>query len=70
MKRKFPLFEIVLLIALISVSVLPIAGYVVNLYKLTQLDFKAPYKAEVLRGVGVVVPPLGCFFGLINIEDK
>lgn len=44
-------------------------GYVNNFVKFVKLDFKAPYKAEVVRGVGVFTG-LGGIIGLINVEDK
>jgi hypothetical protein len=28
-----------------------------NLYRLSQCDFDAPYKCEVIHAIGVVVPP-------------
>jgi hypothetical protein len=44
-------------------------GWVKNIYRLAQTDFQAPYKAEVLRGIGIFVPPMGAIEGYINIED-
>lgn len=44
-------------------------GWCMNLYKLTQCDFEAPYKAEVIRSVGVGVPFVGIVTGYIDIED-
>lgn len=32
-------------------------AYVVNVIKFIQQDFEAPYKSEVIHGIGVVVPP-------------
>lgn len=46
-----------------------ISGYFINIYKLIQCDFKAPYKAEVIRGVGVATGIIGCFVGWLDIED-
>ena len=43
-------------------------GWIMNCYKFTQLDFKAPVKAEVLRGIGLF-PPVGAVMGWIHIED-
>lgn len=39
-------------------------GWCINAYKLCKLDFASPYKAELIRGVGVVMPPLGSILGL------
>lgn len=44
-------------------------GYVRNIVKLIKLDFKEPFKAEVIRGVGIF-PPVGVIVGWIKIEDK
>lgn len=44
-------------------------GWFMNAYALTQCDFEAPYKAEALRGVGIVAAPLGGILGFIPIED-
>lgn len=44
-------------------------GYVSNIVKLTKCDFKPSYKAEVLRGVGIVVPPVGIIEGYLSISD-
>jgi hypothetical protein len=46
------------------------AGWVANVVKFITCDFRAPYKAEVLRGVGIVVPFVGCVEGYFTIEDK
>ena len=32
-------------------------SWCVNLYKLTQCDFTAPYKGEIIHAAGLVVPP-------------
>lgn len=53
----------------ICIVVLVIYGWCANLYKLSQYNFSSPYKAEVLRGVGAVVFPVGVVMGYCNIED-
>lgn len=46
-------------------------GWCMNLIKLTELDFKEPYKAEILRGVGVFpLSFMGVITGYMTIEDK
>lgn len=40
-------------------------GWVMNIYKLTQCDFEAPYKAEVIRVVGII-PPVGAIVGYMD----
>lgn len=44
-------------------------GYVANIYKLTKCDFDTPLKAEVIRVIGIVVPPMGAVIGYVEIED-
>jgi len=45
-----------------------ILGYAMNIVKLTKLDFKEPYKAEVVRVLGIA-PPIGIIVGWLDIED-
>lgn len=54
----------------IALAVLPVIGYVTNIVKLCQCDFKTPYKAELVRGVGVVVPVVGMVTGYLTIKDR
>lgn len=44
-------------------------GWINNLVGLFQTDFEAPYKAEIIRGVGVFVPPVGVIAGYVDIAD-
>ena len=46
-----------------------VTGWGKNVYELTQLDFKEPFKAEVIRSIGVPVFPMGAIIGYIDIED-
>lgn len=43
-------------------------GWGLNMYKFVKCDFEAPYKAEILRGIGII-PPIGAIMGWIHIED-
>ncbi len=52
-------------IAYITLIVIIFTGWASNLYKLTQCDFKAPFKAEVIHAVGVV-PIVGAFTGWMD----
>jgi len=45
-------------------------GWITNIYKFATADFKAPYKNEILRGVGIPFTPLGAVLGYITIDDK
>ena len=41
-------------------------GWVKNIVKLSECDFKAPYKAEVVHAVGLI-PPVGMVTGWLNV---
>jgi len=56
-------------IASIIIILLCVWGWGSNLYKLTQCNFDAPYKCEVLRTIGII-PPIGIFMGYFDIDDK
>lgn len=43
-------------------------GWIMNVVKLVKCDFEAPYKAEVIRGIGLI-PPIGMIVGWMNISD-
>ena len=45
------------------------AGYIMNIVKITQLDFQEPYKAEVIRVAGIL-PPVGAIVGYLTIKDE
>jgi hypothetical protein len=53
----------------IIIWVLCLYGWFANIYKLTQCDFDVPLKAEVTRGIGVVIFPVGIVMGYMDIED-
>ena len=42
----------------------------VNMAKFIQLDFEEPYKAEIIRGVGVPVWPMGIIISLIELDEE
>jgi hypothetical protein len=60
------LFACIIAATLVAAAV---CGWCLNVYKLTQCDFEAPYKAEVIRGIGVPFGPVGIFAGYLDIED-
>lgn len=43
-------------------------GWIINCVKFARLDFKAPVKAEIIRGIGLL-PPVGAVVGWITIDD-
>ena len=60
-------FAIVFYVVLI---VFCLVGWTMNLVKFCHCDFEAPYKAESIRGVGIVTGPVGSIMGFITIEDN
>ena len=44
-------------------------GWGMNVYKMTQLDFASPYKAEVIRGVGLI-PVVGAIIGYMTRGEE
>ena len=63
---KLVLAIIVLLIAALFIG--GVGGYVLNIVKLFQCDFKAPFKAEIVRGVSIPLG-IGCIVGWLDIDD-
>ena len=47
-----------------------IYGWVLNIYKLVQLDFNPPYKAEVIRIIGVPIDVVGVVVGYFNFDEE
>lgn len=45
-------------------------GWILNIYKLVQLDFEKPYQAEVIRIIGVPVGMVGAVVGYVNFEEE
>lgn len=54
---------------IVLVYLIGVIGWGLNIYKLTQCDFKPSYKAEVIRGIAIFVAPVGAVVGYIDIED-
>ena len=59
--------KILLIIALVLVV---ISGYFQNIYKLTTLDFEPNYKAETVRIIGIVIPPVGLIVGWVTFDEE
>jgi len=59
----------VLTLVWLVILVVGIIGWGKNIYKFTQCDFKAPYKAEIMRGIGISMAPVGAIIGYITIAD-
>ena len=45
-------------------------GYIFNVVELFKCDFEPIGKAEVVRTIGVFMPPVGIIAGYIDIEDS
>jgi|TARA_R110000765_G_scaffold30165_2_gene71469 hypothetical protein len=56
------------LIQLLIVVILAF-GWILNIIELLKCDFEPSYKEEVIRTVGVFVPPIGFVCGYIEISD-
>lgn len=50
------------------VIVFCVSAYITNIVKLVHCDFQAPYKAEVVRVVGLF-PVVGFIVGFMDIDD-
>ena len=46
-----------------------IFGWARNIYLLAQCNFTQPFKTEVIRGVGIVIFPIGVVTGYISMDD-
>jgi len=57
-----------ILAAQFTVLVIVFTGWTMNLIKLIDCDFEAPYKAEAIHTIGLI-PPIGMITGWMDIED-
>jgi len=57
-------------ITVLAVISLAIVGFFMNIYKLTQCDFEAPYRAEAVRIIGIPVPIVGMIAGYCDLDDS
>ena len=55
----------IIIIQLIFIFIIGV-GWVQNIKKLSDCDFKAPYKAEVIHGIGIF-PPIGMVTGWLVV---
>lgn len=60
MQLKNLLFVYILIIGIVG------TGWVKNIIKLSNCDFQAPYKAEVIYGIGII-PVVGAITGWLDI---
>lgn len=45
-------------------------GWITNIVKFAEYDFKPSYKAEIIRGIGIIAVPIGGVIGYLNIKDE
>jgi ABC-type multidrug transport system permease subunit len=60
---------ILCLLIIVCLIVFAAFGWCFNIYGLFQCDFAAPYKAEIIRSIGIVVPFVGAIAGWCEIAD-
>ena len=56
-----------IVIAYIIATIIVVAGWIQGIVKLAHCDFKPPYKAEVIYGVGTFLPVVGAVVGWMDI---
>ena len=61
--------HLLFIVIIIMIVGLAFAGWVKNIVKLTDCDFEAPYKCEIVHIVGII-PPVGAITGWIDTEQK
>lgn len=52
------------------ILILAIIGCVKDVIHFVECNFKTPYKAEALYGIGIMIPPVGAVIGYINIKNN
>ncbi len=62
--------DLIALVIVVSIGIAALGGYGLNIIKFCQSDFEAPYKSEVIRGVGIPFAPIGIIAGWMNIGDE
>ena len=64
--KKVDNFHIGLLIFTVLLLLAMGIGWVMNIIKLVNCDFVAPYKCEVIHGIGII-PPVGMVTGWLDV---
>ena len=60
------LFGLIGLILVAVIIVGGITGWIKNIIKLSDCDFEAPYRAEVIHTIGII-PPVGAITGWLDL---
>ena len=67
MGKEIQIKEILAIVLIVALILVAPFGWFSNIYKLMKCDFKAPYKAEVIRIIGIPIAPVGVIAGYINL---
>jgi len=57
------------ILLMLLIFALPLIGYVKNVVSFCNCDFETSIKAELIRGVGIVIPVVGMITGWVDIKD-
>lgn len=60
---------VILSLVLVAVVIAMPVGYILNIVKFCQCDFESPVKAEIIRGIGIIIVPVGVICGYFTIKD-
>jgi hypothetical protein len=56
-------------LVMVMLGLCSLFGWGLNIYKFASCDFESPYKAEIVRGIGIPFAPMGAVVGYFHIED-
>lgn len=60
-----------ILVIYLAAALFAFSGWCINIYKFLSADFESPYKAEIIRGIGIPVPPVGVISGwFVEFEEE
>ena len=65
-QRGFTLPEPIMLVLFIIIPIYMAIGWIKDIEKFSECDFRASYKAEIIYGLGLV-PPIGMITGWLNV---
>ena len=68
-EKGFTVIELMIVILAFCIVIVVGGGWVKNIVKLTDCDFDAPYKTEVVRVIGIL-PPVGAIVGWMDIGEE
>lgn len=68
--KKLLSFQLALSIIYVSIALFLGIGWILNVVKFVKSDFKPSYKREIIRGVGIIAPPVGGVVGWLDIKDS